>query len=516
MTGAPKASIRVRFSNVFLFVLAVVMVVGAFSAWWLSDYRTYSDDLRDRFFRSTQYLGDLNNYTSDFRAVEATGLLARNPREADATARERKTLDDAIALARRHYEQVAHDPDEVAGYQRFVQQWQAYRGVVDHVLTLLSAGRTAEASALYVTTSRLSYDRASDTLGRLTALNVAEAAVAARRADAAFHETRALTVAAMLFAGLMVAAGLAYMRRAIADPLIDLARVMHALAQNDLDVDINGAGRADEIGDMARAVEIFRLNAIDLAVGQRALADQASLLAGKLAEEQRLTQRQRDFVTMASHEFRTPLAIIDGQAQRLISACDRLSPPDLAERAGKIRRAVLRITSMLDHLIEHARLVEGGADTLLQPSEVNVAALLRDVCRQHRDLVQTACIDENFGPAPLTLIGDRKLLTHLFSNLVSNAIKYSGPRARLKVSATVSGSDIVVVVEDHGIGIPDSEQAHVFERFFRGGNTVGTVGTGVGLYLVKTVAELHHGEVALRSKLHEGSRFIIRLPRKTG
>ncbi len=150
---------------------------------------------------------------------------------------------------------------------------------------------------------------------------------------------------------------------------------------------------------------------------------------------------------------------------------------------------------------------------MFEPTRVDLTALLREVCGLHRDLVPTAQIAEDFGPAPLTLIGDHKLLTHLFSNLVSNGIKYSGTKARLKVSAAALGRDIVVVVEDHGIGIAESERELVFERYFRGRNTAGTIGTGVGLYLVKAVVELHHGQVALDSKLHEGSRFTIRLPR---
>jgi signal transduction histidine kinase len=513
MTGEPKASIRVRFSSVFLFVLAVVVVLGSFSAWRLSDYRTYSDELRDRFFRSTQYLGDLNNYTSDLRAVEGTALLTRSPADVAANARQLNTLDGEIAQAQRHYRHVVHDPDEIALDDRFETRWLAYRAVVAQLLDLSSQGKTGAAQQFYLSTSRSAYDRASDTLGQLTALNLAKAATAAQRAEAAFYQTRSLTIAAMAFAVVMVVAGLASMRRSIADPLIALARAMDDLARNELDTTIPGADRSDEIGGMARAVEVFRLNAIDLAVSQRALADHASLLTDRLAEEQRLTQLQRNFLAMASHEFRTPLAIIDGQAQRLISAGERLSPDDLAERAGQIRRAVLRITSVIDHLIEHARLVERGGDALFEPTRVNLTALLREVCGLHRELVPTAHIAEEFGPAPLTLIGDHKLLTHLFSNLVSNGIKYSGTRARLKVSAAALGRDIVVMVEDHGIGIAESERELVFERYFRGRNTAGTIGTGVGLYLVKAVVELHHGQVALDSKLHEGSRFTIRLPR---
>lgn len=512
MTGARKASIRLRFSRVFLFVLAIIMVLGIFSAWRLSDYRIYSDDLRDRFFRSTQYIGDLNNYTSDFRAAEGTDILSGNRGVSSTNASALRALDDKIVLAQGHYEHVVHDADEARVYGQFRLQWFSYRTGVDHILALLRAGHREEAVGFYMTHSRSAYDAASDTLGRLTDLNIKDAAVAAQRAESAFQETRMLTIAAMLFAAMMVAGGLTYMRRSIADPLIDLARAMNELARNNMDIDIHGSERSDEIGGMARAVEIFRLNAIDLAVGQRALADHASILTDKLAEEKRLTQLQRNFLTMASHEFRTPLAVIDGHAQRFMSSRAQFTSQELAERAGKIRHAVHRISGVIDHLIDDARLDELGVDGLFHRGAVNLGLMLQEVCRQHRELVPAADIQEDYGPVPIIMMGDQKLLTHLFSNLVSNAIKYSSMAIRLRVHASIVGKSAVVSIEDDGIGILEADRERIFDRYFRGGNTSGTVGTGVGLYLVKAAVDLHHGDITLESKEHRGSKFIIRLP----
>src|SRR5208282_2275755 len=110
---------------------------------------------------------------------------------------------------------------------------------------------------------------------------------------------------------------------------------------------------------MARAVVVFRNNAIDLAQNRQALAQQAAMLQEKLAEEQRLTLLQRNFVSMASHEFRTPLAIIDGHAQRLNSMRGRLTAEELTERARKGRSAVRRMTQLIDNLIGTARLIDG-------------------------------------------------------------------------------------------------------------------------------------------------------------
>jgi signal transduction histidine kinase len=508
----PMGSINFRFSGVFLFVLAVVIVLGSFSAWRLSDYRTYSGELRDRFFRSTQYIGDLNNYTSDFRAGEGTAILSLDPTRASENIKELQKLDDLVALAQHSYEHVSHSAHESEIYTRFRSEWAAYRAIAGQVLSLAAAGQRQQATTVYLAASRSAYDAASDTLGELTELNLVDANAATRRADSAYHEASLATILAMVFAGLMVVGGLLHMRRSIADPLVDLARSMRDLASNETDVEIHGAERRDEIGGMARAVVVFRKNAVDLALSQRALADQAAILSEKLAAEQKLTQLQRNFLSMASHEFRTPLTIIDGQAQRLINAKDRLGPDDVAERARKIRGAVLRITSVIDHLIDAARLVDSDAGLYFHPADLDVAEVLREVCRQYRDVVPTAFIWEDFGSAPLFVRGDRRLLFDLFSNLISNGIKYSVDKINLRVRARSTPEHVIVEVEDHGVGIPEKDREHLFERYFRGGNVSGIVGTGVGLYLVKMVTDLHGGEISVESQEGEGSRFTVRLP----
>ncbi len=507
-----RRSIKFRFSTVFLLVLLVVIVLGSFSIWRLTDYYKFSAEIRDRFFRSTQYIGDLNNFTSDFRAAEGTALLASSLAEAAANDKEREELDQRITLAQHSYEHIRHEKDEADGYARFQTLWRAYRDIADQVLGAAAGGRKPEAIKMYMTSSRSAYEAASDALDALTELNVAKAQRAGLSADSAYRSARTLTVVAVGFAGLLVIGSLLYMRRSITDPLLALARSMHALAGNETDVDIPGVERGDEIGNMARSVVVFRDNVIDLAISQRALSDQASLLAEKLAAEQRLTQLQRNFVSMASHEFRTPLTIIDGHAQRLINAADRLGPSDVAERAERIRSAVLRITSVIDKMIDSARLIEGDANLYFHPSEIDLRALLGEVCRLHREVVPRAHIIENFGNLPLPIVGDRKLLFQAFSNLLSNAIKYSPEGGLVKISAMAASGQATVVIEDRGVGIPEKDIKRLFERYFRGSNVAGIVGTGVGLYLVKTVVELHGGDIAAESCEGKGSRFTVRLP----
>ncbi len=504
-------SIRFHLSAVFFFLFVLVVVLGLFSISRLSGFEKVSADIVDLWLPNTRVLGDLNNFTSDFRAAEGNSLLSTRPADLAASEAEMRELDRAIDEAEDGYEQIGHDTAETALYARFKSLWTAYRQGVDHVLALAHDGRRAEATAAYLTTSRSAYDEASDTLGQLTRRNVENARAASSRTGSAYRESVRLIGIAIGIAGLMVAAALIYIASRVSSPLLRLADRMHRLAANDTDIDIGGTERSDEIGEIARAAVVFRDNAIELMVSRRGLAQQASMLEEKLEAERRLTMLQRNFVSMASHEFRTPLTIIDGQAQRLIKMTGRLSAGEIAGRAGKVRTAVLRMTHLIDNLLNAARLLD-GVGLYFHPADIDLAAVLHEVCQIHREISPMANVVDHVEPQPLTISADRNLLSQAVSNLLTNAIKYSPVGGPITVEARREADDAVVTVADRGIGIPASDLGHLFERYYRGSNVSGVVGTGVGLYLVKMVVDLHKGSVAVESREGEGSRFIMRLP----
>ena len=488
------------------------MLLGTFSLWRLDDYHISADKIRERYLQNTQFLGDLNNFTSDFRAAEAAALLASAKSEVDENEQEAAQLDNLIARAQHNFEHVANDHEVVALYADFLAKWLHYRRLADQVLSLSRDNRQIEGIAIYRTISRQAYNAASDALGVLTERNRHDAAESSLRADRAYRQARYLTVFAVVIAGLIVIGGLIHTRRSILRPLLDLAQRMRRLARNDLDIDNDGIARGDEVGEMARAIEVFRNNAVDLAISQQALAQHASMLSEKLAHEQYLAELQRNFVSMASHEFRTPLTIIDGQAQRLINARDRLTSDDIVQRARNVRSAVARMTSVIDNLIDASRLIDGQAQLYFHPEEFDLAALLHDICRTHRELSPRAQIVEKITPQPLPIVGDHKLLAQVFHNLVSNAVKYSPAEAAVRMTAGLEDDQAIITVEDRGLGVPAADRAHLFERYYRGGNVEGIVGSGIGLYLVKTVVDLHHGDVSVESEEGNGSRFIVKLP----
>jgi signal transduction histidine kinase len=170
------------------------------------------------------------------------------------------------------------------------------------------------------------------------------------------------------------------------------------------------------------------------------------------------------------------------------------------------------MTHLIDNLLNSSRLMDGGVGQYFHPVEIDLAALLRDVCQLYREMAPGAEIVERIATAPIRMAGDPKLLSQVFSNLLSNAIKYSPGGGAINVDAGVAGNEAVVAIADHGIGIPAGDLDRLFERYHRGSNVSGIVGTGVGLYLVKMALDMHAARVAVESREGEGSRFTITLP----
>jgi two-component system, OmpR family, sensor kinase len=506
-------SIRFHLAAVFLLFFTLVVVLGSFSIWRLANFNLLSADVAEIWLPTTRALGDLNNYTSDFRAVEGGNLLSSDPSEAAATEKEMADLDRTIATSEREFEAIRHDAAEDDLYDRFKARWNDYRGIVNQMLVLSRSDRKDEARQIYGSSSRWAYNAASDTLGQLTDQAVASAQAASARLAAAYHQAFWLILLAIVIAGVLVVAALLHISRYISAPLRRLAGRMRRLAANDTGIEIPETNRHDEIGEMAQATVVFRNNALELMRSQRTLARQATLLEERLAHEQRLALLQRNFVSMASHEFRTPLTVIDGHARRLDKIKDAVKASEIGERAGKIRSAVLRMTHLIDNLLNSSRLIDGGAGLYLQAAEMDMTSVLQEVCQLHRDMVPGAHIVERFAAAPMPMVGDAKLLFQVFSNLLSNAVKYSPGGGAIEVHAESSVGEVAVTVSDHGIGIPASDLGRLFERYHRGSNVSGIVGTGVGLYLVKMALDLHHGSVGVVSKEGEGSRFTVRLPK---
>ncbi|MDF1678990.1 PAS domain-containing sensor histidine kinase [Ponticaulis sp.] len=240
------------------------------------------------------------------------------------------------------------------------------------------------------------------------------------------------------------------------------------------------------------------------------IMNQSLELEKALASERELNRMQTEFVSMASHEFRTPLTIIDGIARRLDKRADKFTPDDVREKAQTLRATVKRMTMLVERTLDASRLSSGRIK--LTPETFKLRDLVNEVCARQREVASAHKIDLDVNDYPEELFGDARLMDNVFTNVISNAVKYSGENKHVSVLGTTEGNYAVLRVRDSGIGIPKDELPKIFQRFFRASTSTGIPGTGIGLNLVKSLVDMHHGKVELDSVEGEWTEFTIRLP----
>ena len=240
------------------------------------------------------------------------------------------------------------------------------------------------------------------------------------------------------------------------------------------------------------------------------LQTKAAELERALATEQQANQLQRQFVSMASHEFRTPLSIIDTVAQGFQRRLGRLTPEEAGQRLDKIRGAVKRLVRLIESTLMAARMEEGKI--LVEIEDCDIAQVVSEVCERQQEVAGTHTIRLETIDLPKTIRADRNALDHVVTNLLSNAIKYSPDAPEIDVVACGQGEEIVISVSDRGLGIDEDELPRMFERFFRARTSTGIAGTGIGLNLCQTLVDMHGGTIGIDSRVGKGSTFTVRLP----
>ncbi len=301
--------------------------------------------------------------------------------------------------------------------------------------------------------------------------------------------------------------------RIVGRHLIDLAAYLSALNLTDRKSDFvlhdrdHGTG-TDELDQLAAAINDMRAN---LHGSYDEIARYRDELETALAKERELNGLQRQFVSMVSHEFRTPLAIIDGNAQRILRKLDKMKPEALKDTQRKVRIAVNRLTELMESVLSSSRLEEGRI--AFEPKACEPARLLQEIAGNYRELSDDHEIIVDVENLPGIILADGKLLHQVFSNLLSNAIKYSGVQTRIWVTGRRDGrGDLIISVRDEGVGIPAPEIERLFTRFFRASTSIGITGTGIGLNLVSHLVDMHGGRIEVMSEVGTGTEFLVHLP----
>ncbi len=233
-------------------------------------------------------------------------------------------------------------------------------------------------------------------------------------------------------------------------------------------------------------------------------------LQSALERERETTNAYRNFVSMVSHQFRTPLAILDSSAQRILRRGPSLTAEELSSRVQKIRNAGNRLTRLVESVLNAAKLDAGRIE--LNPEICDLARLVVDISERQSELSTHADIRFEVPDAPVLVYCDGMLVEQVVINLLSNAVKYSGESPVIEIKVWIEGARAFCSVRDWGIGIPADELPKIFDRFYRARTASGIAGTGIGLNFAQKIMHLHGGDIQVESYEAGGSLFTFDLP----
>ncbi len=243
-----------------------------------------------------------------------------------------------------------------------------------------------------------------------------------------------------------------------------------------------------------------------------ALQEAKAEVSLSLEKEKELGQLKSRFVSMASHEFRTPLSAIQLSASLIDKYAKPFDNPNIEKHVKKIKNAVGNLTTILNDFLSLEKLEAGKVEPAFEPFDLvklseEITEEMQMVAKENQNIIYQHT--GTFSNVSL----DPNLLKNCIINLVSNAIKYSGENTFIEFNTELTDQECIVTVKDNGIGIPDTDQKHLFEAFFRAHNTGNIPGTGLGLNIVGRYVNLMNGKIDFKSDLKQGTTFILTFSR---
>lgn len=237
---------------------------------------------------------------------------------------------------------------------------------------------------------------------------------------------------------------------------------------------------------------------------------EASLRAA-LERERELNQMKSNFVSMVSHDFRTPLTVIRSSADILESYFDRLDAERKANHFGKIRTQIERMVRLLDDVLTISRADMGA--TPFSPLPISLHRFCQGVVDEFQSMpTMQHTLIYTHADGPARVLVDEKLLHQALVNLLTNAFKYSPEGSEVQLDLAFDQEQAIISVRDQGIGIPEADQPRLFDTFHRASNVGEIPGTGLGLAIVKRSVEAHQGSIRCESQLGVGTKFSMAIP----
>lgn len=243
---------------------------------------------------------------------------------------------------------------------------------------------------------------------------------------------------------------------------------------------------------------------------EKALRDSESDLLRTLAREKELGQLRSNFVSMVSHEFRTPLAIIQSSAEILQDYIDRLEPAERSDHLQSIHQNTRHMAALMDEVLLIGRFDAGKME--FKPAALDLRAFAGRLVDEVLSATNRRCpINLLVDDIPADAQADERLLRPIFTNLLTNAVKYSDSGCTVRFDLKRSRTEVVCAIQDQGIGIPEADREWLFSAFHRGRNVGERPGTGLGLVIVKRCVDLHGGQIKVESTPGLGTTVTVTL-----
>ncbi|MFN5479344.1 MAG: sensor histidine kinase [Chitinophagaceae bacterium] len=227
-----------------------------------------------------------------------------------------------------------------------------------------------------------------------------------------------------------------------------------------------------------------------------------------LSKERELSDLKSRFISIASHEFRTPLSAILSSVSLIGKYVDSHDQVKRDKHILRIRSAVNNLTNILNEFLSLGKIEEGK--TQVHMVEFNLKEQVQLVINEIKPILKEKQII-HYTHSGVELVNlDITLVRNILINLISNAIKFSPDHSIIEVMTRFEAGIISLQVKDHGLGIPEDDMKHLFERFFRGTNVTNIQGTGLGLHIVSRYVELMGGTISVESQIEKGTTFTIK------
>ena len=448
----------------------------------LTELRRIAGEQRSRHSYALVQQGELTTEIAELDRYERGYIIA-------ASADQRAGMESALREARARLDTLS-----TLGYGNATQPAENTLTQLElatkNIIAFVESGRAQEATAYFENVKPLLVQAQS------TVQRIASAIDERSRQDMILAEeisrSAAATTLAVLLISLAAAAAFGlYLARTVTRPILKLRGTMSAVAEGDFDVPDNlDIERADEIGDLSRSF---------------------SWMTQQL---RKLDQMKAEFISIATHELKTPINVIGGYAELLDEGLYGTPTPKQHEALQTIEEQTRVLTNLVNQLLDISRLEAGGLQ--LEMQDVVLHDLFARIERSFIVLARKKNIDfkvEVESSVPVAIVADADRLTdQVLGNLLSNALKFTPENGSIRVRAWGQGNNLNIEVRDTGVGMPADQLPYIFDKFYQVGQHARTAGAGLGLAIAREIVEEHGGTISCDSQPGTGTTFSIVLP----